>query len=70
MRDVLVADRAQLAVDRVGHLRLERARHLVAPDLEPRHRVVMPHAADAEAEIAQDVLGALDHPQLLVGDFA
>ena len=69
-RDVRVSDRAQLAVDRVGHLRLERARHLVAPDLEPRDRVVVTHAADAEPEVAQHRLGALDRPQLLVGDFA
>ena len=60
--------RAQLAVDRVGDLRLERARHLVAADLEPGDSVVMPDAADAEAKVAQHVLGPLDHPELVFRD--
>ena len=64
-RDVLVAERPQLAVDGVGDVGLQRACHLVAPDLEAGDCVVMPHAADAEPEIAQDRLGALDRPQLL-----
>ena len=33
-RDVLVADRAQLADDPIAHVGLERARHLVAAELE------------------------------------
>src|SRR5688572_3492147 len=52
-RDVLVAERAQLADDSLADLRVEGARQLVASDLEPRQRVVMADAADAEAEIAK-----------------
>src|SRR4029079_17392755 len=67
---VRVADRPELAIDDTGKLRIECARHLLAPQFEPRNRVVMADAADAEPEIAEDRFGALDHAQLLVGDFA
>ena len=49
-RHVLIADRAKLRDDAVAQRRLERARHLVAANLETRERVVMAHAADAEAD--------------------
>src|SRR5213593_4868889 len=65
-----VANRLQLARDRVGRLRLERARQLLARDFDASELVVMAHAADAEAERAQRLLGPLDHTQLLVGLFA
>src|SRR3954470_10600879 len=61
---VLIADRAKLARNGLRHLRIDRARQLVAPDLDPRQRLVMAHAADAEPELAQHGLGALDHAQL------
>ena len=66
---VLVAERAQLSIDRVGDRRFERAGNLVASELEPRDRVVMAHPEHPEAEIVQHALGALDLPQLFVGDF-
>src|SRR2546425_5627721 len=52
-----VANRLQLARDRVGRLRLERARQLLARDFDASELVVMAHAADAEAERAQRLLG-------------
>src|SRR6478735_5144408 len=51
---VRVTDRPELSIDELGNFRSERAGHLFAPELEPRNRVVMAHAADAEPEIAQD----------------
>ena len=43
-----------------------RGRSRAAPSVV----AMMADAADAEAELAQDGLGLLDHPQLLVGDLA
>src|SRR4029077_7054116 len=65
---VRVAEGPQPAVDRVGDIGLERARDLVAPELDPGNRVVMADAEHAEAEIAQDALGRLDGPELLLRD--
>ena len=39
-------------------------------DLETGERVVMPYAADAEAQSPQHVLGLLDHPELFFRHFA
>src|SRR5215210_5679231 len=64
-RDVCVAYRPQLAVDRFRNLRLESTPHLVGPELYPGNRIVMAYAADAKAQIAQHRLGVLDHAQLL-----
>ena len=47
----------QRADDRGGDLGLERARHLVAADLDARELVVVADAADAEAERAQRLFG-------------
>ena len=63
-RDVLIAERLERAHEVIAHIRLERARHFVTRDLEPRDRVVMAHAKDAEPERPHDVFGLLDHPQL------
>ena len=60
-RHVAVAERAQRAVDRVGHVRLERARHLVAADLEPRDGIgvpVVPDATDAESRASRSTSSA------------
>src|SRR5262249_26296595 len=43
-------------------------RDLVAPELDPRNRVVMADAEHAEAEIADHALGRLDRPELLLRD--
>src|SRR5207237_7519008 len=56
-----------LADDRRADRRVERAWHLVAPDLDASQRIMMPHAADAEAERMKSLLRALDHAQLLIG---
>ena len=69
-RDVAVADRLQLRGRSAPTVSGSSARaHFVAADLDARELVVMPDAADAEAEAAQRLLGALDRPQLLVGHF-
>ena len=53
-RDVLVANRAQLAHDPLAHFGIERARGISArPNLEPGQCVMMPHSAHAEAETPQ-----------------
>src|SRR5438093_10079198 len=41
-----IPDRAELAIDRLGGRGLQRARDLVASELETRDRVVVPDAAD------------------------
>ena len=70
-RDLLVAERAQLAIDGRCHIAARSAcANLVGPDLDARDGLVMPHAADPETEIAQHALGTLDHPQLGLGDLA
>src|SRR6187401_1772369 len=53
-RDVPIPDGAQLAIDCLGGRRVQGAGDLVAPELQPRDGVVMAHAADPEAEVAQD----------------
>src|SRR5690606_25925581 len=67
--DVLEAELAQRRLDAGGPVVLEEARHLVTRELDARHVAVVPDAQDAEAEVAQDRFGALDGPELLVGDF-
>src|SRR5687768_11496607 len=67
-RDVLIADVGQLADDLVPHVGLERARKLVASDLQTCKPIVMAHAAYAETERTEEVFGALDHAELLAGD--
>jgi hypothetical protein len=56
--------RAHHPVDR----RIERAGDLVGAELQAGKRVVVPHAADTEAHLAQRGLRLLHHPQLAVGD--
>ena len=68
-RDVPITDRLELAHDRRAHVGFERPRKLVAADLHARELVVMPHAADAESQARERLFGALDRPELLVGDF-
>ena len=66
MTGVFVAERLQLPHEPAADLRRERAGDLVATELYPRQVVVMPDAADAESQLADRLLGTLDHPQLLV----
>src|SRR5688572_8233025 len=68
--DLLIAERAQLAIDRRSYLGLGCARQLVGPELHASGGVVVADAAHAEAERAQRRLGALDDAQLLDGDLA
>src|SRR5204862_2982754 len=65
--DETVPDGLQLADDRRCHLLVERARHLVARQLDARDLVVMADAEDAESEAAERLLGAFDGAQLLAG---
>src|SRR5438093_1635369 len=66
-RHVLISDRTQLLHNTLAQPGLEGARQLVTSDFQAGERIVMPHAADTEAEVAQHVFGTLDHAQLLVG---
>ena len=50
--DVLVAERPQLAIDRVGDVGLERPGNLVTSELDPGDRVVMADPEHTEPEIA------------------
>ena len=59
----------QLSDDRVVHAGLERARQILARHFHASERVVMTHAAHAEAERVQCLFAALDLPQLLGRDF-
>ncbi len=68
-RHVTVTGGFQLAHDGGADFRLERARHLVTADLDPRELVMVPHAKDPKAQLAQSLLGALDRSQLLAGHF-
>src|SRR3954451_7698341 len=66
--DVLIAERAQLAIDRFGDLGVERAGNLVSPELDPRDRVVVAHTEDSKSVTVQHALGRFDRTKLLVGD--
>ena len=68
-RDTPVSESRQFRHQPLVDVRLERARQLVGADLEPGEVVMVPHAADTEPKPAHDALGALDHPQLVLGHF-
>src|SRR6188768_1221955 len=67
-RHLAVADAAERADHAIADRRIERASDLVGAELQPGERVVVAHAADAEADVAQRGLRLLHHPQLAVGD--
>ena len=67
-RDVPIADRPDLADDGGGRRRGQRTRQFVAAELDTGEIVVVPHAADTEAEGSNRLLGTLDLAKFFVGD--
>ena len=67
-RDVPIADRLDLADDGGGRRRIQRTRQFVAAELDTGEIVVVPYAADTEAEGSNRLLGTLDLAKFFVGD--
>ncbi len=63
-RDVPIADRLDLADDGGGRRRIQRTRQFVAAELDTGEIVMVPHAADTEAERSNRLLGTLDHGEV------
>ena len=66
-RDVLIPDGAELLHDALPGLGLERPGNFARRQLNSREGLVVPHAADAKAEVAEHGFGSFDHAQLVSG---